>query len=65
MTDEYTREVLRDAIPMLEQLLERLKVLAGTFTANKQHLTVDDHPSQECCMLKFTVAAPPPPIDEN
>lgn len=30
MTDEYAREVIRDAIPLLEQLLERLKVLAAT-----------------------------------
>lgn len=29
MPDEYAREVLRDAIPLLEQLLERLKVIAS------------------------------------
>jgi hypothetical protein len=48
MTDEYAREVIRDAIPLLEQLLERLKILAGTINANCQNWTVDEQPSQEC-----------------
>ncbi len=54
MSADYTREVLRDAIPLLEQLTQRLKVLAGMLPPpdltdeQVMHLLLEDTPSQEC-----------------
>lgn len=53
MPDDYTREVLRDAIPLLEQLLERLKVLAGMPTS----ITLS---AEACAQLRDTLEKQPP-----
>lgn len=56
MTDDYTREALRDAIPLLEQLLERLKII--TTDCVTAHFT----PEQIKQLQEAQRNSPPPTI---